>query len=65
MAADDLGGCLNIKMSSYQYKDPYVKDKTSLTTVLSLTWESPYLGMTGRSLYWYDALMIQGAMAFK
>ena len=22
------GGCLNIKMSSYQYKDPHVKDKT-------------------------------------
>ena len=28
-------------MSSYQYRIPHVKDKT---TVLSLTWESPYLG---------------------
>ena len=27
-------------MSSYQYKDHYVKDKT----VLSLKWESPYMG---------------------
>ena len=24
----DQGGCLNIKMSSYQYKDAHVKDKT-------------------------------------
>ena len=22
------GGCLNIKMSSYKYRDPHVKDKT-------------------------------------
>ena len=22
------GGCLNIRMSSYQYRDPHVKDKT-------------------------------------
>ena len=22
------GGCLNIKMSSYEYSDPHVKDKT-------------------------------------
>ena len=36
------GGRLNIKMSSYQYRHPHVKDKT----VLSLTWESPYLGKT-------------------
>ena len=33
------GGSLNMKMSSYQYRDPHVNDKT----VLSLTWESPYL----------------------
>ena len=39
------GGCFNIKMSSFQYRDPHVKDKT-VTTVLSLTWESPYLGKT-------------------
>ena len=30
----DLGACLNIKMPSYQYRDPHVKDKM---TVLSLT----------------------------
>ena len=40
------GGRLNIKMSSYQYRDPHVKDKTVSPTVLSLTWESPYLGKT-------------------
>ena len=39
-------GCLNIKMLSYQYKDSHVKDKTVSLTVLSLTWESPYLGKT-------------------
>ena len=38
------GGRLNIKMSSYQYRDSHVKDKTVSPTVLSLTWESPYLG---------------------
>ena len=37
-------GRLNIKMSSYQYRDSHVKDKTVSPTVLSLTWESPYLG---------------------
>ena len=31
--------------SSYQYGDPHVKDKT-VSTVLSLTWESPYLEWT-------------------
>ena len=36
------GGHLDIKMLSYQYRDPHVKDKI----VLSLTWESPYLGKT-------------------
>ena len=40
------GGRLNIKMLSYQYRDPHVKDKTVSPTVLSLTWESPYLGKT-------------------
>ena len=33
-------------MSSYQYRDSHVKDKTVSPTVLSLTWESPYLGNT-------------------
>ena len=28
----------------YQYRDSHVKDKTVAPTVLSLTWESPYLG---------------------
>ena len=42
----DTGDRLNIKMSSYQYRDPHVKDKTVSPTVLSLTWESPYLGKT-------------------
>ena len=40
------GGRLNIKMSSYQYRDSHVKDKTVSPTVLSLTCESPYLGKT-------------------
>ena len=40
------GGRLNIKMSSYQYRDSHVKDKTVSPTVLSLTWKSPYLGET-------------------
>ena len=47
------GGRLNIKMWSYQYRDPHVKDKTVSPTVLSLTWESPYLER--RSLYWDGA----------
>ena len=40
------GPWFNIKMSSYQYRDSRVKDKTVSPTVLSLTWESPYLGKT-------------------
>ena len=31
-------GRLYIKMSSYQYWDPHVKDKTVSSTVLSLKW---------------------------
>ena len=42
------GGRLSIKMSSYQYRDSHVKDKTVSPTVLSLTWESP----TVLSLTW-------------
>ena len=38
-------GCLNIKMF-YQYGDSHVKDKIVSPTILSLTWESPYLGKT-------------------
>ena len=33
-------------MQSYPYRDSHVKDKTVSPTVLSLTWESPYLGKT-------------------
>ena len=36
-------GCLKIKMSSSQYRDSHVKEKTVSPTVLSLTWESPCL----------------------
>ena len=39
-------GRLNIKKSSYQYRDSHVKDKTVSPTVLSLAWESLYLGKT-------------------
>ena len=42
----DVCRCLSIKMSSYQYRDSHVKDKTVSPTVLSLTWESPCLGKT-------------------
>ena len=38
------GGRPNMKMSSYQYRDPHAKDKT--VSLLSLTWESPYMGKT-------------------
>ena len=47
------GGCLNIKMSSYQYRNYHVKDKTVSPTILSSTWESPY--WERRSLYWNRA----------
>ena len=33
-------------MPSYQHRDPDVKDKTVSPTVLSLTWEAPYLRKT-------------------
>ena len=46
LKSSESGGRLNIKMSSYQYRDSHVKDKTVSPTVLSLTWESPYLGKT-------------------
>ena len=45
-------GRLNIKMPSYQYRDCHVKDKKVSPTVLSLTWESPYLGKTVFILRW-------------
>ena len=50
------GGRLNIKMSSYQYRDPHVKDKTVLWPSYLQhgnphTWES-------WSLYWAKALAI-------
>ena len=37
---------ININIPSYRYRDPRVKDKTVSPTVLSLTWESPYLRKT-------------------
>ena len=40
------GDRLNIEMLSYRCRDSNVKDKTVSPTVLSLTWESPYLGKT-------------------
>ena len=42
------GGHLNIKMLSYQYRD--------LSTVLSFTWESPYLGKMVFVLRWDPGL---------
>ena len=63
------GGRLNIKMSSYQYRDSHVKDKTVSPTVLSLTWESPYLGKTvfllSRGPGVCDALNLKGAANLK
>ena len=63
------GGRLNIKLSSYQYRDSHAKDKTVSPTVLSLTWESPYLEKTvfilrrgpdpqGLELRWLKFLLI-------
>ena len=43
-SAMDPGGHLNIKMLSYQNRDFHYKD--SLTTVLSLWWNSPHLERT-------------------
>ena len=37
------GDRLNITIPSYQYRDPYVKDKTVSPTILSLTRESPHM----------------------
>ena len=44
MRRKPAGGYLNIKMPSYQYRDFHVKDKTVSPTILSLPWESSYLG---------------------
>ena len=46
--SSESGACLNIKIPSYQYRNPHIKDKT----VLSLTSESPYLGKTVFILRW-------------
>ena len=40
------GGRLNKKDGLTRYGNSHVKDKTVSPTVLSLTWESPYLGKT-------------------
>ena len=53
---DQPGDCLNIKMSSYQYRDPHVKDKTVL-------WSS-YLEH-GNPHTWKDCLyIVQGLGPF-
>ena len=55
------GGRLNVKMSSYQYRDPHVKDKTvSRPSYLQLTWESPFksLILSLQFLYWGDSSFI-------
>ena len=46
VAAMPPGSRLNIKMSSYQYRDSHAKDKTVSPTVLYLTWKSLYLRET-------------------
>ena len=51
-------GRLNIKMPSYQYRDSHAKDKTISPTVLSLTWESPYLGKTVFILRWGSGIFL-------
>ena len=51
-----IWGRLNIKIQSYQYRDSHVKDKTVSPTVLSLTWESPYLGKMVFILRWGPGL---------
>ena len=48
-------GRRNIKISSYQYRDPHVKDKT-VSRVLSLTWESHT--WKWRSLHWDGATSV-------
>ena len=50
-------GQFSIKMSSFHYGNPHVKDKT-VATVLSLTWESPYYTWERWSLYWGGSLYI-------
>ena len=59
---EDSGSCLNIKMSSYQYRDSYVKDKTvSRPSYLwhgnPNTWERP-------SLYWDGPLAPEAGPCF-
>ena len=56
-----FGGLLSIKMSSHQYRNPHVND--GLMTVLSLTWESPYLGKMVFILRWGPgAIIVREAM---
>ena len=57
-------GCrLNIKMPSCQYRNSHVNDKTVSPTLLSLTWEFPYLGKTVFILRWSPAFWNQGAVS--
>ena len=48
-------GCLNIKMSSYQYRDPHVKDK--MVSRPSYFWHGNPHTWKRRSLYWDGALL--------
>ena len=45
-------------MPSYQYRDSHVKDKTVSPTILSLTWESPYLEKMVSVLRWGQAAAV-------
>ena len=73
------GGRLNIKKLSYQYRDPHVKDKDGLTTVISLAWGSPYLGKTvfilrqgpgnlashpGEKEIWFSVILVTKIMCY-
>ena len=47
------GGCLNVKTSSYQYRDSHYKDKT--------VWRLCYL-YKGNTHNWKDFLYLDGAL---
>ena len=57
-------GCLNTNMQSYQYGDSNVKDKTVSPTILSLTWETPYLGNMVFILRWPVVVLHSQTMVF-
>ena len=51
------GGRLNIRMSSYQYRDPHVKDKT--VSLPSYLWHGNPHTWRRRSLYWIRAQVVE------